>query len=298
MTTELTTVSRTPAAPDEPPSAPSVSHDLRGRRGQTLLVALARAGIVLTVLGLWEFLPRIPWLTKRAVIFDSFFVSSPSRVAERIGQLATSGTESDGIWLPLWNTLQGTILGVLGGVTLGVLLGLLFSNSPRTARILSPFIVMLNAIPRIALIPIIVIIFGASLAADAITAGLIVFFLAFYNAFSGGRSVPDEVLQNARLLGASPYEQMREVRFRFVLVWATASLPNAISFGLLGAVTTEIISGRNGVGRLLNQSIANADATLTFSVVVILAGVGVFLVTLAQRITGRLLHWWSGGGAL
>jgi NitT/TauT family transport system permease protein len=197
------------------------------------------------------------------------------------------------MWTPLAQTLKATFLGVLIGIIAGALAGLIFSNNPRISKVLNPFVTVLNATPRIALIPIFVIIAGPTMTASVITAVFVVFFLVFFNAFSGGRSVPIQMLQNARILGASSFEVMRQVRLPYVLVWTFASLPNAISFGLVSVVTAEILTGSLGMGRLLSTSIATVDATLTFTVVVVLTIVGVILVTVSDLLRKRVLHWWA-----
>lgn len=269
----------------------------RMRRGGELgrpTVWVIRLLIVATFLGLWEFLPHIEALRNFSPVFDPFFVSSPSKVSELLVNLTTGQGERETVWPYLWDTLKGTFLGVGIGIVLGAAFGLLLSNNPTSQRILSPFVIVLNATPRIALIPIFVIIAGPTLTASILTAVVTVFFLVFYNAYNGGVSVPVQTVQNARLLGATSGEVMRQVRLPYVLVWTFASLPNAISFGLVAVVTAEILTGRVGMGRLLFNAITSSDATLTFGVVVILSVVGVLLVTASEAVRKRVLHWWNG----
>jgi NitT/TauT family transport system permease protein len=260
-----------------------------------LAVNLTRLAIVAVVLLAWQYLPHVSWLRHRSPVFDPFFVSSPVRVFHRLEDVMTASHGQPDLWPYLWQTLEGTFIGVAIGTVGGALLGLVFSNSPRLSRTLSPFVTLLNATPRIALVPIFVIIAGPSLTSSALTAIFVVFFLVFYNAFNGGGSVPREVVQNAQLLGASDLEVMSQIRLPYVLVWTFASLPNAISFGLVAVVTAEILTGTPGMGRLLSSSIDTVDATLTFTVVVVLTFVGVTLVTLAEVARRKTLHWWVGG---
>jgi NitT/TauT family transport system permease protein len=263
------------------------------RWSSRLGVNAARVLIVVAVLAAWEFLPQIAWLRARSPVFDPFFVSSPSLVAERIYGMATGAGGTETMWKYLLATLEGTLIGVSVGTVAGALAGLLFSQSPTLARIMNPFVVLFNATPRIALVPILVIIAGPTLTATSITAVLVVFFLVFYNSFTGAQSVPAEKIQNARLMGATPLEIMRRVRLPYLLVWTFASLPNAVSFGLIAVVTAEVLTGSLGFGRLLSISIQNTDSSLTFSVVVVLTIVGVTLVMSLDLLRDRLLHWWS-----
>jgi NitT/TauT family transport system permease protein len=162
---------------------------------------------------------------------------------------------------------------------------------------MTPFVIAINASPRIALIPIIVIIVGPTIMASVLTAILVVFFVAFFNAYEGGRTVPVHVLQSARIFGATPGQIMLHVRFPYVMAWTLAALPNAVSFGLVAVVTAEILTGTAGLGRLILQSVTTVESSLTFAVVSLLSVLGIVLVTLAEAFEKRYLHWWAQGEA-
>jgi NitT/TauT family transport system permease protein len=254
---------------------------------------LGTAGLVVLALALWQLLPKLPGAADHVKFLDPYFISSPTEVARTMGDLFTGSDGTPSIWTPLGQTLWATFWGVLIGVVSGSALGLLLSNNEVLSRIASPLITVMNATPRIALIPIFIILFGPSVLASISVAVLVVFFVVFYNAYSGGRSVPPQILENAALLGASSGEIMRNVRLPYVMVWTFASLPNAIAFGLIATITAEVLTGVIGIGRLLVQSLSVADASLTFAVVVLLAAVGALIVALTERIQRRVLHWWT-----
>jgi NitT/TauT family transport system permease protein len=187
--------------------------------------------------------------------------------------------------------MKATFIGTAIGLAIGVLAGAVLSDNPRLAQVMAPFITMMNSIPRIALIPIVVLIVGPTLEASVISSVLVVTFIVFFNALQGGRSVSQTVLQNARLLGANRRQIMFRVRFPYVLMWTFAALPNAIAFGLLTVVTAELLTGSIGMGNLIFSATTNVDATLSFAVVVILSFVGVTIVALTEQLKRRLLHW-------
>jgi NitT/TauT family transport system permease protein len=257
-------------------------------------VWLWRAVILAAFLLGWQFLPSVHALRNVSAIFDPFYVSSPSKIVALIGTLTGISGSGATMWPNLADTLEATLIGVAVGTVLGALAGLLLSESETGQQVASPFITFVNAIPRVALVPVFVILLGASLEMESFTCITVVFFLVFYNAFSGGRSVPADVIANAQLLGASRIAVMRRVRLAYVMVWTVASLPNAISFGIVAAVTAEVLAGQIGMGTLLTTSITTVDSTLTFAVVVVLALVGVILVGAAQLASRRALHWWEG----
>jgi len=266
---------------------------VRKRKSSAWTIWSLRAVVLAFFLLGWQYVPQITGLRHISPIFNPFFVSSPSRVAILLYQLSFAKDGQTYVWPFLANTLKATFIGVAIGSLLGAFFGLIVSNNARTRQVLSPFIVFFNSAPRIAFVPIFVIIAGATLTANILTAVIVIFFLVFYNAYSGGSSVPAVVVNNARILGASSREIMWQIRLPYVFVWTFASMPNAISFGIVAVVTAEILDGTKGMGQLLSQSIASVDATLTFSVVVLLSIVGALLVGIAEWIEKRTLHWWQ-----
>jgi NitT/TauT family transport system permease protein len=273
--------------------APSASpRVVRGRLG----LWGSRIIVIIAFLLLWQYLPQWRALRSVAPASDPYFLSSPVGVAKELRNMAFGTPQLPKVWPYLAYTLEGTFIGGAIAVILGMGVGLAFSNSKYLSKVFSPFIAAMNAVPRIALIPIFVIIFGLSLRTSVVTAIVIVFFGVFYNAYYGGMSVPPEMLQNAKLLGASGLDLTLRIRSRYVLVWTFATLPNAISLALISVVTAEILGGSGGMGSLILQALSTQNAQLTFAVVVILAIVGIVLVSIADVFQRRLLHWFPGAG--
>jgi NitT/TauT family transport system permease protein len=274
-------------------AAPLSSTRQRRRLGSTEFwdMVFWRCVIVAVLLGSWQYLPQWHVASEHIRWMDPFFVSSPSRVYTELRQLMTGSNGVPYIWPYLWRTLEGTLIGTSAGLVIGALFGALLSNNDRLSRIFSIFVTVFNSMPRIVLIPIVVVITGPNLEASVIAVILVVAFLAFFNAFEGGRSVPKPVLQNAFVLKAKPWQIMLRVRFPYVLMWTFAVVPNAISFGLLTAVTSELLTGPNGMGGLMEIAVVNANSTLSFAIVVTLSFVGVVLVLIADRIKRAVLHW-------
>ncbi len=270
----------------------------RGRRplgrGSALLL---QALVILVLLAGWEYVPKLPNLSKISPIFDAYFISAPSRVFQTLVEMFSGTSISGPIWPYLRETVQNALIGTCIGMVGGMVVGLLMSNDARLNQILRPFVVSLNAVPRIAIIPIMVILLGASGATAIASASITSFFAVFFNAYTGGRATPGQVLENARVLGATPTQVMRHVRLPYVLAWSFASLPNALSLGLLSVVTAEILTGYAGTGRLLIFAIGSASSSLTIAVVIVLSTMGVALVAISDLLRRRWLHWWIGGRA-
>jgi binding-protein-dependent transport system inner membrane component len=112
--------------------------------------------------------------------------------------------------------LCGTVSGVIAGLVLG--------RSDKLSRIFQPFVVAMNSVPRIALVPLIILIFGLGDMSKIVTAWIVVFFVVFFNTFEGTRAVDRDQIAAARLLGASEMTLLRTVVIPSALAWVFASL--------------------------------------------------------------------------
>lgn len=263
----------------------------RRAHGRHLATRGVQAAVVVAFLLGWQYLPLVRWLSAHVHIFDRFYVSSPQAVWQTLGELLAGTRGMPVLWPYLYTTVLATVAGSAIGLLLGGLFGLVFSNSRQLSEIAGPFIVLMNSMPRVAFIPIFVLLAGPTVEASIVSVVATVFFLAFFNAFEGGVSVRQALLDNASLLGASRLEIMRYVRLPTVAAWTFAAVPNAISFGLVVAVTTELLAGIRGMGYLLLTSTTNVEAALTFAVIVALSVVGLVLYFGATLFRNRLLHW-------
>ena len=256
-----------------------------------------QVGLLVSWILVWEYVPKIPGLSRVSTFFDPFFISSPTRTWAALTSLLSGTSLVGSIWPFMRETLQSALVGTAIGMGVGTTLGLLLSNSEKLNQVFRPFILALNSIPRIAMIPIIVVLLGATSATAIASAAITAFFTVFFNAYAGGRQIPPQVIENAAVLGATATQLMRNVRLPFVMAWAFASLPNALSHGLLSTVTAEILTGYAGMGRLLVLAVGQANSHLTISVVIMLSVVGLGLVLLSDLLRKRWLHWWVGGRA-
>lgn len=258
----------------------------RDRRG----VRIWQVSLLAAMLAIWEFGTRVPWLAKNVNVFDPFFVSQPSKVALKLWDW-TLGVKAGYLWPNLASTVGSTFLGLIVAVSTGFGVGLLFSQRRRLADVLSPFIVALNSLPRIAFVPLITMILGLGVASKVATAWFIVFFLVFFNTFKGALSIERELMDFCRTLGASERQITRTVRIPNALAWTFTALPNAVSFSLIGVVVSEFVGSTTGMGYLITVALATLNAAEMFAALVVLSLVGVALVTIFRMIERRLLRW-------
>lgn len=249
----------------------------------------------LVVLGVflaaWQWLPDVGALRQHVHFLDPFFISSPQQVAKQMWAFAAPPDGSQAIWPYLWGTTEATLLGFLIGTALGFVFGLVLSNMPRVNSVLQVYVVALNSLPRIAMVPVIILIAGPGTASAVLSAVIVVFFITFFSAYEGGTHVPPAVLSNAEVMKASALRVMAYVRLPYVVLWTFAVIPNAVAFSLVAVVTTEILAGSGGVGSLLLTATSNLDATVTMAVVIFLSIIGVVLLRGATFARRRILFW-------
>src|SRR5262249_18365017 len=157
--------------------------------------------------------------------------------------------------------------------------------------VLGMYINAVNSIPRIALVPLIIAVAGVGHSAEILAVVINVFFVMFFNCLEGGRRVPPAVLDNARVMAASPLRTLIRIRLRYVSLWAFAAIPNAAAFSLLGVIFVQMLAGSGGIGQLLLIATANLDTTSNIGLIVFLSLTGVILVRISEFVKRRLLHW-------
>ena len=275
---------------DAPPSTHEehlLASRRRGRR-ETLLALLSQLAILGAFLGAWEGLTRIQWFAQNTFL-DPFFISRPSQIAVQIVKWLTPGAKS--LWPHLWETLSATFLGLLAGATSGFVVGLALAQNKFMARVLNPFIVMLNSMPRIAFVPLITMIFGLGIASKVVTSWFVVFFLLFFNTYKGSLSVERELLEFCSTLGGNARQILWRVRIPYAAAWTFAALPNAVSFALVGVVLSEFVGSNTGMGYVMILALAALNATEMFAAITVLSFVGLVLVYLVRLVERSVLHW-------
>jgi NitT/TauT family transport system permease protein len=279
------------------------------RRRSTLLW---QALICAAVLSIWQWgydlHASLPWLVPD--LLDPYFVSKPSEIFQQFlvlsciksklgvlngwsnGDFARCLARNDNnLWVATAVTLKNTFFGFIIGVSSGFVVGLILGRSDRLSAIFQPFITAVNSIPRIALAPIIVLAFGIGDASKIVTSWIVVVFLVFFNTFEGARSIDEGFVNVARLLGASEWQITRTVVIPSTMAWVFASLSPAISFALIGVIVGEFIGAERGIGRLIIESEARAEASGMMVAVIVLMLVGVALSAMIWRLQAYLLRW-------
>ncbi len=264
-----------------------------------------RLVVLAVLLGTWEWgfdlaklvLPKA-WVPK---FLDPYFVSKPTAIwasflrlgcfTDPLGFSACLAANDNNLWVAMLVTLKNMWWGFLWGTGLGMLTGLVLGRSDYLSEIFAPFIVALNSIPRIALVPLIILMFGLGDLSKIVTAGIVVYFVVFFNTYEGTRAVDRDQIAAARLLGASEFTVLRTVVVPSALAWVFASLTPAVSFALIGVIVGEFIGAERGLGKLIIEAEARANASEMMVAIFVMMIVGILLAIVVRRIQGYLLRW-------
>jgi len=232
------------------------------RRGEYLLLPLA----VLLFLAAWELLVRLGG-------YPPFTLPSPGRVYARLVSALTDGSL-------LWNT-GITLMEVFGGLTLGLttalVLGYALAKSRPLERLISPYLVASQAIPIVALAPLLVIWFGTGLQSKVLVCALTIFFPMLVSAIVGIRAVEPDLVDLMRSLRATRWQMFAKLEVPSALPVLLGGLKVSVTLSVIGAVVGEFVAADRGLGFLINVARGNFDTPLRFVALFTLVGIALTL---------------------
>ncbi len=231
-------------------------------------------------LALWEAVVRLNHL-------PAFILPLPGQVWQRFWQVVSSGDLA-------WHT--GITLGeVFGGLGLGLaaatVLGYVVAKSPGMERALTPYIVASQAVPIVAIAPLLVIWFGAGLSSKVLICALIVFFPILINTVVGLRSAEPELRELMRSLRATRWQTFTKLDVPAALPVWLAGLKVGATLAVIGAVVGEFVGADRGLGFLINFGRGQYDTALVFVAVTALVVIALALYGLVSLLERWLLAW-------
>lgn len=191
------------------------------------------------------------------------------------------------IWTTLLETLVGFAIAVVTGIAVGAVLGRVY----WLELMLRPIIVALQVVPKVALIPIFVILFGFGVTAKIVTAAILAFFPIMLNVMLGVRSVSAGHREVMRSLGAGRWQTFRHLDFPSTLPYVFAGMEVGIVFALIGAIVGEYLGANEGLGNLVVVSLNALDAPRLFAVIILLAALGSVLYFGVTGLKRLMIPW-------
>ncbi len=259
--------------------------ELAERRLRARTIA-GRVLVGLLFIGCWE-------LFSSARLIDPFYWSKPSSIV-------TTG------WNVLWNgtlltdiafTSSATILGFILGILVGAAIGLSFWWSRLYAWVAEPYLVMLNALPKLGLAPILVVLLGIGFGSKVALAFALTVIVTTLSAYGGVRSVDRDLEGLLYSLGASRWQVFTKVVVPWSMPWIVNSFRINIALALAGAIVGEFIASRQGVGRMILYAGQVLDHNLVWVGVVVLGILAMVMYAAVAAIEKRLLKGFDTGTA-
>ena len=265
-----------------PPGAANVEDDIRAwealERREKWKLMIVRVILAIVLLSIWEY-GTDRW-------FDALWFSSPLRVLRHLWDWA-----QDDLLKHLVITLRETFIGYSCGTLLGIAMGVLLARFAFVGKVLDPFILAVNGIPRIALAPLFIIWFGIGEPSKVVLAGLLSFFLCFYATLSGLRSVDPAYIAIARVMGATERQTFFKVVLPAASPWIITAMKVGVPFALVGAIVGEFMAATAGLGWKIQLYTAQFDTTGAVTGVLVLMVVVIMFNTALNRLEAHVLRW-------
>ena len=194
-----------------------------------------------------------------------------------------------------WKTFWVTMLGFGLSIAVGVLLGFLVGSSRMAYAALYPLLVAFNAVPKAAIVPILVVWFGIGLGPGVLTAFLISFFPITVNIATGLATLEPELEDVLRVLGAKRWDVLVKVGLPRSMPYFYASLKIAITLAFVGTVLAEMTAGDSGIGYLMQSAASQQRMSLAFAGLVTIGAMAMAMVELFSWVEKRTTGWTHRG---
>lgn len=195
------------------------------------------------------------------------------------------------LWPHTVQTLYTTLSGFALGVVIGVLLGLVIGSSKLAYDVAYPLLVGFSSIPKVAVVPIFVVWFGAGTVPAILTSMVISIFPVVVNVATGLANTEPELEDVLKVLGARKRDILWNVGLPRALPYLFASLKIAITLAFVGTVLSETVAANKGIGNVMMIASGNFDVPLVFAGLVILAVMGVMLYAVSSLVEARMTGW-------
>lgn len=233
---------------------------------------------LLAIIGIW-------WLATIVFSIEPFLVPSPADVVASFAELPGYLLEQGLV------TLAEAVGGFLLSIVAGVPIALLIVRSKILERMFYPLLVAMNAVPKIAIAPILAVWFGFGPAPKLVLVVLVCVFPVVISTATGLRSTPRELVELFRSLESSPRQELVKLRFPHALPQIFVGLKVSISLAVIGAVIAEFVGADAGLGYVIVQSGGSADTSLAFAAMSLLAIMSIGLFYGLAYLERKVLPW-------
>jgi NitT/TauT family transport system permease protein len=242
------------------------------------------ASVVLPALGLAAVI-ALWWAATVVFAIEDYLLPSPPGVVSAFR--AQPGFLLSQTWVTLLETVEGFLLSIVVGIPIA----LAIVRSTVLERVIYPLLLAVNAIPKIAIAPILVVWMGFGQAPKVLMVFLVCFFPVVISTASGMKSTPIELVELLRSLNATRGQEFFKLRFQYALPQIFVGLKVAISLAVIGSVIAEFVGASAGLGYVIVQSGASADTALAFAAMALLGLLSIVLFYGLVLLERALLPW-------
>ena len=241
------------------------------------VIIATQLGILVTAIALWEAGARLGWV-------DSFFWSQPSKIWQTLLVFFKEGRA----WTDIGFTFRSTILGFFIGTTAGSLFGLSFWWSRNYAAVVQPYIICFESLPKLALAPLVILVFGIGLASKVVIAVALTFVISTLTTYAGVKAIDPDSEKLFYSLGATRWQVFRKLVVPFCMPWIISVLRVNIGLALTGAVVGEFIASEHGLGRTILYAGSTYEISLVWVAVLVLSTLAVVMYGAVSWLEGVL----------
>ena len=248
----------------------------QGLKREKRIVLSWQLSILIAFIALWEIASRLYWI-------DPLLFSSPSKVISLIVTRFANGSIFSHLQITLFETIIGFIIGTIGGIIIATMLW----SSGRFAKIMDPYLVVFNAMPKVALGPILIVALGPgylSIIAMGFIISVIVTTLVVFSAFNEVDPNYEKVLQS---FGATRWQCFKEAIFPAAMPAMISTLKVNVGLSWVGVIVGEYLVSKEGLGYLIIYGFQVFDFTLVMSSLVIIA----ILAAIMYKLVEKLERW-------
>jgi NitT/TauT family transport system permease protein len=221
---------------------------------------------------------------------DRRFIPTPSDIAVRFWQLTISGELAVNVLATLWRAVVGFVIGVVPGIAVGLIMAM-----SRPVRIFfDPLIAALFPIPKVALMPLLLLAFGFGDASKIAVVAIGVFFPVIVNTYAGAANIENIYWDVARNYGASAWVMFTRIVFFGALPMIFAGLRIAVAVAFIVLVAAEFVSTKTGIGYMIWNSWELLQVDSMFVGIVVIGLLGLVTSALLQELEHKVIPWKTG----
>ena len=218
-------------------------------------------------------------------VIPEFIFPSPTQIAQAMGEF--SGPIAEAAWKTFWVTMVG--FGI--SIVVGVLLGFLVGSSRLAYAAVYPLLVAFNAVPKAAIVPILIVWFGIGVGPGILTAFLISFFPITVNMATGLATLEPELEDVLRVLGAKRIDVLLKVGLPRSMPFFYGSLKISITLAFVGTVLAEMTAGDSGIGYLMQSAGSQQRLALAFAGLVVIGAMAMLMYELFSAVEKHTTAW-------